>query len=73
MDGSKGSGSNGKGAGSTPDRVNGASLSDRSDRIPLMVRDSNRTRRTGRGEDGGDGDDDDDDFMNDGNDGNRGN
>eukprot|EP00971_Amphidinium_carterae_P070907 1402401-Amphidinium_carterae.1 len=76
MVGSKGSGSNGKGAGSTPDRLNGAphSLSDRSDRNALMVRDSNRTKRTGRGGDGGNGDDDDDDdFMNDGNNGNRGN
>eukprot|EP00971_Amphidinium_carterae_P291052 5779605-Amphidinium_carterae.1 len=57
MDGSRGSGSNGKGAGSTPNRV----------------RDGNRTRRPGRGGDGGDGDDDDDDFLNDGNGGNRGN
>eukprot|EP00971_Amphidinium_carterae_P074421 1470868-Amphidinium_carterae.1 len=76
MDGSRGSGSNGKGAGSTPDRVHGAphSLSNRSDRNPLMVRDSNRTKRTGRGRDGGNGDDDDDDdFMNDGHDGCRGN
>eukprot|EP00971_Amphidinium_carterae_P186077 3693720-Amphidinium_carterae.1 len=44
VDGSKGSGSNGKGPGSTPDRVNGTphSLSDRSDRNPLMVRESRK-------------------------------